>query len=77
MSAQLFEGPLGPTLYKVVRGTPSAEELAVVAALLGALAAGAGEAPADRVPATRRAGWTRPELVPPMSWMTDGGRPGS
>ncbi|MGC9498909.1 acyl-CoA carboxylase epsilon subunit [Streptomyces sp. WG7] len=77
MSTQLFDGPLGPTLYKVVRGTPSAEELAVVAALLSALAAGAEEASADRGPATRRARWIRPEPVPPTSWMTDGGRRGS
>ncbi|MGC9441196.1 acyl-CoA carboxylase epsilon subunit [Streptomyces sp. WG5] len=77
MSTQLFDGPLGPTLYKVVRGTPTAEELAVVAALLSALAAGSGEASAERGPAPRRARWTRPELVPPMSWTTGGGRRGS
>jgi hypothetical protein len=71
MSTSPFGGPLGPTLFRVVRGTPSAEELAVVAALLTVLAAGAEEQPTGRGAAPRGARWTRPQPLPPASWMAD------
>jgi hypothetical protein len=59
-------GPFGPTLFKVIRGTPSAEELAVLSALLTTLAAGAHD---DGPSAPERAAWSRPALFPPASWM--------
>ncbi|MEV7130837.1 acyl-CoA carboxylase epsilon subunit [Streptomyces sp. NPDC093260] len=66
----VFDGPLGPTVFEIVRGSPSAEELAAVTALLTALAA----AREVSEPPVRGAGWPRPELCPPASWMA-GGRP--
>ncbi|MFG2132171.1 acyl-CoA carboxylase subunit epsilon [Streptomyces sp. NPDC048751] len=70
MPASVFDGPLGPTLFKVVSGTPSAEELAAVTAVLTALAVTAGaETEAGQLPASDIADWNRPELLPPASWM--------
>lgn len=60
-------GPFGPTLFKVIRGTPSAEELAVLSALLTTLVATTHDA--DGPPAPEGAGWSRPALFPPASWM--------
>lgn len=61
-----LEGPLGPTLLKVIRGAPTAEELAVVTLLLTTLAA-AGEEPEPRSrPAA--AAWDRPVGRSPVSW---------
>ncbi|MDX2396340.1 acyl-CoA carboxylase epsilon subunit [Streptomyces sp. NPDC054904] len=69
MSVPAFEGPLGPTLIEIIRGTPTTEELAVVTALLTTLAAGAAPEPEtapEPVPAA--AGWDRAEPYPPLSW---------
>jgi hypothetical protein len=70
MSAPALEGPLGPSLFKVISGCPTPEELAVVTALLSSLstaaAASAAEPDADS-PAP--ADWGRPEAFPPVSWM--------
>ncbi|GLW48092.1 hypothetical protein Stsp02_37540 [Streptomyces sp. NBRC 14336] len=64
------DGPPLPTVFEIVRGTPSAEELAAVTALFTALAA----AREVRRPPVRGAGWPRPELFPPASWMAGGRR---
>ncbi|MFI8389861.1 acyl-CoA carboxylase epsilon subunit [Streptomyces sp. NPDC085540] len=63
----VFGGPFGSTLFKVIRGTPSAEELAVLTALLTTLAATARDD--DGPPFPQGAAWSRPELFPPASWM--------
>lgn len=55
---RVLEGPLGPTLMKVVKGTPTPEELAAVAAVLSAASGPADERPEDTV-RTRRAQWRR------------------
>ncbi|AOR36998.1 hypothetical protein BFF78_09670 [Streptomyces fodineus] len=66
----MFEGPLGPALFRVIGGNPTPEEVAAVAALVTALAVGraegAGETPAGREPAPAR--WHRPAATPPASW---------
>ncbi|MGW0337649.1 acyl-CoA carboxylase subunit epsilon [Streptomyces sp. NPDC003011] len=64
-TVSVFDGPLGPALFKVVSGSPSAEELAAVTAVLTALAA--RTVPAPR-PARADAGWRRPHRFPPVSW---------
>jgi hypothetical protein len=70
MSVPVLEGPLGPSLFKVLRGRPTPEELAAVAALLGALSAseatGARAQPKTHEPAP--AAWGRREAFPPVSW---------
>ncbi|MEU6484903.1 acyl-CoA carboxylase epsilon subunit [Streptomyces sp. NPDC046887] len=71
------DGPLGPALLEVVRGTPSAEELAALTALFTALAAAAAEAGAGPTRAVRTAGWRRPEAFPPLSWRAAGHPGGS
>ncbi|OCC07776.1 acyl-CoA carboxylase epsilon subunit [Streptomyces sp. PTY087I2] len=73
MSASAFDGPLGPSLLKVIRGTPSVEELAAVTALLTALssAAGAG-AKAESEPAPEPAGWNHATSFSQVSWMAAG-----
>ncbi|MGW0779042.1 acyl-CoA carboxylase subunit epsilon [Streptomyces sp. NPDC002835] len=70
MSAPALEGPLGPSLFKVISGCPTPEELAVVTALLRSLtmsAAASAAAPEADGPAP--AAWGRPEVFPPVSWM--------
>jgi hypothetical protein len=70
MSAPALEGPLGPSLFKVISGCPTPEELAVVTALLSSLttsAAATAAAPEPDGPAP--AAWGRPEAFPPVSWM--------
>ncbi|MFE6700416.1 acyl-CoA carboxylase epsilon subunit [Streptomyces sp. NPDC057718] len=71
MSAPALQGPLSSTLFKVIRGCPSPEELAAVAALLTALSASAAPPAADA--GAGRSGdaadWGRPEGFPPVSWM--------
>ncbi|MBM7056850.1 acyl-CoA carboxylase epsilon subunit [Streptomyces durocortorensis] len=71
MSAPALQGPLSSTLFKVIRGCPSPEELAAVAALLTALSASAAPpaADADAGRSGDAAGWGRPEGFPPVSWM--------
>ncbi|ATW50996.1 acyl-CoA carboxylase subunit epsilon [Streptomyces xantholiticus] len=71
MSAPALEGPLGPSLFKVISGCPTPEELAAVTALLSALSttaatSAAGDPETDE-PAP--AAWGRPEAFPPASWM--------
>lgn len=61
-----FEGPLSPTLLKIIRGTPTAEELAVLTVLLTNLAS-AGTRP-DAEPARAAAVWDRPADCSPVSW---------
>ncbi|MFJ9890472.1 acyl-CoA carboxylase epsilon subunit [Streptomyces sp. NPDC091287] len=66
-----LDGPLGDGLLKVISGSPSPEELAVVVALLTALAAdGGAAAPADdgRGAPPVRAGWSRRDGGSPCSW---------
>ncbi|MDJ0382259.1 acyl-CoA carboxylase epsilon subunit [Streptomyces sp. G-G2] len=65
MSTPAFDGPLGPTLIEIIRGTPTAEEIAALTALLTTLAAASAPEPGP-VPAA--AGWDRPERFPPASW---------
>jgi hypothetical protein len=81
MPTSALDGPLGPTLFKVISGTPTAEELAAVTALLTALASTAAahtEAASDPAgPASQTAGWSRPERFPPASWMAVGRSTGS
>jgi len=70
MSAPALEGPLGPSLFKVISGCPTPEELAVVTALLSSLstsAATSAAGPETDEPAP--AAWGRPEAFPPVSWM--------
>ncbi|MGW7272416.1 acyl-CoA carboxylase epsilon subunit [Streptomyces sp. NPDC054864] len=61
-----LEGPLGPALLKVVKGAPTAEELAAVTLLLSTAAA-AGAEPEPR-PAPAAAAWDRPSDRSPVSW---------
>ena len=63
-----------PPPLRIVRGNPTPEELAAVAALIAA--GGGGKAPAHRV---RRGGWNDParrhrrELIPgPNGWRSSG-----
>ncbi|MFF6813412.1 acyl-CoA carboxylase subunit epsilon [Streptomyces sp. NPDC012403] len=69
MPVSVLDGPLGPTLFKVISGSPSAEELAAVTLLLTALAStvedddGTGSEQGPRA-----AEWDRPERVAPLSW---------
>ena len=50
-------------VLRIVRGEPTAEELAVVAALVGALGDGAGSAAGDSsATAPRRGTWSDPAL---------------
>ncbi|MFI6641791.1 acyl-CoA carboxylase epsilon subunit [Streptomyces sp. NPDC050504] len=56
--AEVLAGPLGPTLMKVVKGTPTPEELAAVAAVLSAASSPADERPEDSAQ-SRRAPWRR------------------
>jgi hypothetical protein len=73
MSAPALEGPLGPSLFKVISGCPTPEELAVVTALLSSLtmsaAASAASAAAPEADGPAPAAWGRPEVFPPVSWM--------
>ncbi|UYQ64844.1 acyl-CoA carboxylase epsilon subunit [Streptomyces peucetius] len=71
MSAPALEGPLGPSLFKVISGCPTPEELAVVTALLSALTASAATTAPDgsKAPGPAPAAWGRPETFPPVSWM--------
>ncbi|MBW5481639.1 acyl-CoA carboxylase subunit epsilon [Streptomyces bambusae] len=70
-----MEGPLAPTLFKIINGRPTPEELAAVAALVAALTARqeaghagyAGCGGGDDAEG-RSARWQRPELLPPASW---------
>ncbi|MFE0100175.1 acyl-CoA carboxylase subunit epsilon [Streptomyces sp. NPDC059009] len=64
--APALEGPLAPTLFKVIHGSPTPEELAAVVALLTALTAGAPPNGEEDRGATAR--WTRAEATPPSSW---------
>ncbi|MFE9701901.1 acyl-CoA carboxylase subunit epsilon [Streptomyces sp. NPDC005930] len=66
---EVFEGPLGPAVFRIVRGSPSAEELAALTALLTSLAATDSD---DGAPPARAAVWRRPELFPPVSWRARG-----
>lgn len=68
MSAPALEGPLGPSLFKVISGCPTPEELAVVTALLSALSV-ATTAPDGPEAEPAPAAWGRPEAFPPVSWM--------
>ncbi|MFI1929089.1 acyl-CoA carboxylase epsilon subunit [Streptomyces sp. NPDC020330] len=67
-----LDGPLGPALIKVIRGNPTREELAAVAALLLARDEGAGRR-ARRVARTRAARWSasRADVRLPRSWMSE------
>ncbi|MFI5983539.1 acyl-CoA carboxylase epsilon subunit [Streptomyces sp. NPDC051555] len=65
MSTHALDGPLGPTLIEIIRGAPTAEEVAALAALLTTLAAAVPEPETGPVPA---AGWHRTERIPPVSW---------
>ncbi|MET7378767.1 acyl-CoA carboxylase epsilon subunit [Streptomyces sp. NPDC005526] len=64
-----LRGPLGPALFRVIGGSPTPEEVAVVAALVTALMTaapdGAGPAP-EPEPAPAR--WRRAGTPPPASW---------
>ncbi|WP_330301216.1 acyl-CoA carboxylase subunit epsilon [Streptomyces sp. NBC_00503] len=67
-SVPALEGPLAPTLFKIIKGSPTQEQLAAVATLLTVLAAlpdARPEAPAEPGPAAR---WDRSEILPPASW---------
>ncbi|AZM56526.1 acyl-CoA carboxylase subunit epsilon [Streptomyces sp. WAC 01529] len=78
MTTSAFDGPLGPALLQVISGSPSAEELAAVTALLTALAVAAGSEAGDSpAVAPRQAGWGRPQVFPPLSWMAAGRAGGS
>ncbi|MFI7291507.1 acyl-CoA carboxylase subunit epsilon [Streptomyces anulatus] len=71
MSASAFDGPLGPSLLKVISGAPSAEELAAVTALLTALSNASGTgAGSDPVP--QPADWNRAASFSRVSWMAAG-----
>ncbi|WP_328930637.1 acyl-CoA carboxylase subunit epsilon (plasmid) [Streptomyces sp. NBC_00190] len=63
-TAPALDGPLAPSLFKIINGRPTPEELAVVAALVTVLTARAPE-PA---PTEQAARWDRSELLPPSSW---------
>lgn len=63
-TASLLEGPLGPALFRLVSGSPTPEELAAIAVLLGARATARGPA-AEPAPAAR---WEAGGLLPPASW---------
>ncbi|MEV5605215.1 acyl-CoA carboxylase epsilon subunit [Streptomyces sp. NPDC052299] len=69
MSAPPLQGPLGTALFKVIRGAPSPEELAAVAALLTALTAAGRDEPGPVREAAPAAVWDRPDTFPPASWM--------
>lgn len=71
MSAPALQGPLSSTLFKVIRGCPSPEEIAAVTALLTALSASAAPPAADAGAARTgdTADWGRPEGFTPVSWM--------
>jgi hypothetical protein len=80
MPASAFDGPLGPSLFKVISGAPSAEELAAVTAILSAAASNAEDgtdAAGDSDRAARTADWDRPERFSPVSWMAAGRSVGS
>ncbi|MCX5203685.1 acyl-CoA carboxylase subunit epsilon [Streptomyces sp. NBC_00237] len=70
----VLEGPLGPALFKVIRGVPTPEELAVVTALLTALStpgaeSGEGAASSRGRTSAPAATWDLPDALPPASWM--------
>ncbi|WP_330330515.1 acyl-CoA carboxylase subunit epsilon [Streptomyces sp. NBC_00536] len=65
MPVPALDGPLGPTLIEIIRGAPTAEEIAAVTALLTRLAAPAAPEPEAGPTA---AGWDRAEPFPPVSW---------
>ncbi|MGW7097566.1 acyl-CoA carboxylase epsilon subunit [Streptomyces sp. NPDC054874] len=71
MSASAIDGPLGPSLLKVISGVPSAEELAAVAALLTALSRTAGTG-AEGDPVPQPADWNRAAHFSQVSWMAAG-----
>ncbi|NEB42205.1 acyl-CoA carboxylase subunit epsilon [Streptomyces sp. SID14515] len=75
MSASAFDGPLGPSLLKIIRGAPSAEELAAVTALVTALSS-AARAEADGEPEPEPADWNRATTFSQVSWMAAGHRAG-
>ncbi|MFD8084077.1 acyl-CoA carboxylase epsilon subunit [Kitasatospora sp. NPDC059722] len=62
-TASVLEGPLGPALFRVISGSPTAEELAAIAVLLSTRAA--ARDPADPAPAAR---WEAGGVLPPASW---------
>ncbi|MFD7257566.1 acyl-CoA carboxylase epsilon subunit [Streptomyces sp. NPDC059874] len=71
-SVPALEGALAPTLFKIINGSPTPEELAAVAALVAALAAtrptagtAGPAAPAETGPAAR---WDHSDILPPTSW---------
>ncbi|WP_369390563.1 acyl-CoA carboxylase epsilon subunit [Streptomyces sp. CG1] len=66
MSEPPFEGPLGATLWKVVRGVPTAEELAVLTVVLTTLLRAGGNPESGPLPAG--APWDRPAGCSPVSW---------
>ncbi|MFD0025656.1 acyl-CoA carboxylase epsilon subunit [Streptomyces sp. NPDC058382] len=70
MSVLALAGPLGPTLLRVISGSPGPDEIAAATALLGSLAALA--APENAQEAARRGPTARcrpdPALRPPGSW---------
>ncbi|MCB5183443.1 acyl-CoA carboxylase epsilon subunit [Streptomyces antimicrobicus] len=65
-TAPALEGPLAPTLFKIINGRPTPEELAAVAALVAALTS--RHTDGDAAPAADAARWERPGLLPPASW---------
>ncbi|MFF3285512.1 acyl-CoA carboxylase epsilon subunit [Streptomyces sp. NPDC003023] len=71
MSVPVSEIPSDPSLFKVIRGRPTPEELAALAALLGALTApvATGAVADPRAHGPVPAAWGRRESFPPMSWM--------
>ncbi|MFE2409411.1 acyl-CoA carboxylase epsilon subunit [Kitasatospora sp. NPDC059408] len=68
-TASVLEGPLGPALFRVISGSPTAEELAAIAVLLSTRAAAQDSAtardPADPAPPAR---WEAGGVLPPASW---------
>ncbi|MFD7901678.1 acyl-CoA carboxylase epsilon subunit [Kitasatospora sp. NPDC057904] len=62
-TASVLEGPLGPALFRVISGSPTAEELAAIAVLLSTRAP--ARDPADPAPPAR---WEAGGVLPPASW---------
>ncbi|MGW2255865.1 acyl-CoA carboxylase epsilon subunit [Kitasatospora sp. NPDC001660] len=67
-TASVLEGPLGPALFRVISGSPTPEELAAIAVLLGTRGRGR-DASADPAPAAR---WEASGVLPPASWAARG-----
>ncbi|MCX4807342.1 acyl-CoA carboxylase epsilon subunit [Streptomyces sp. NPDC058682] len=67
MTVPALDGPFDPTLFTVINGCPTPEELAAVTALLTVVraAASASASAIETPPAT----WDRPDAFPPASWM--------